>query len=302
MATTNNLGRVQGISLWIADGEVTTTGTITLTNSTMHPLINDNVVDTNGNVFKITAVSGTNPYTITTSGTPIYQLKGGSEEWDDVIIIGTLAPQQVVSEVIATKLQTFLNLLTSGNQLYVETYININHASYSSVPSSDLFTNTLYSEGNGTGNYNNATIEWAFSTNYTSRATYSPKNKYFTFAKAEYTNLKFMMLRYKNYGAPSNANTLKFNIEELNALLLQDSNNEYQFNNEEFKNNLIKTPHLVFLTINEHDFRGFFIDNGIYKHIDNEYNYNEETKENELVKTYTCLIDINKNLITYKEE
>lgn len=74
MATTNNLGRVQGISLWVADGVVTTTGTITLTNSTMHPLINDNVVDTNGNVFKITAVSGTNPYTITTSGTPIYRI------------------------------------------------------------------------------------------------------------------------------------------------------------------------------------------------------------------------------------
>lgn len=74
MATTNNLGRVQGISLWVADGVVTTTGTITLTNSTIHPLINDNVVDTNGNVFKITAVSGTNPYTITTSGTPIYRI------------------------------------------------------------------------------------------------------------------------------------------------------------------------------------------------------------------------------------
>ena len=74
MATTNNLGRVQGISLWVADGVVTTTGTITLTNSTMHPLINDNVVDTNGNVFKITAVSGTNQYTITTSGTPIYRI------------------------------------------------------------------------------------------------------------------------------------------------------------------------------------------------------------------------------------
>lgn len=74
MATTNNLGRVQGISLWVADGVVTTTGTITLTNSTMHPLINDNVVDTNGNVFKITAVSGTNPYVVTTSGTPIYRI------------------------------------------------------------------------------------------------------------------------------------------------------------------------------------------------------------------------------------
>lgn len=74
MATTNNLGRVQGISLWVADGVVTTTGTITLTNSTMHPLINDNVIDTNGNVYKITAVSGTNPYTITTSGTPIYRI------------------------------------------------------------------------------------------------------------------------------------------------------------------------------------------------------------------------------------
>lgn len=74
MADTYNLGRVQGISLWVADGVVNTTGTITLTNSTMQPLINDNIVDTNGNVFKITAISGTNPYTITTSGTPIYRI------------------------------------------------------------------------------------------------------------------------------------------------------------------------------------------------------------------------------------
>lgn len=84
MADVYNLGRVQGISLWVADGEVTTTGTITLTESSMHPLINDNVVDTNGNVFKIIAVSGTNPYTITTSGTPIYQIKGQPDTFNNL--------------------------------------------------------------------------------------------------------------------------------------------------------------------------------------------------------------------------
>lgn len=301
MATTNNLGRVQGISLWVADGVVTTTGTITLTNSTMHPLINDNVIDTNGNVFKITAVSGTNPYTITTSGTPIYQIKGGDGEWDDEIFVGPLEPQQVVSDDIASRLQTFLNLITNGNQLYIETCINVNHTRYSSVSSNDIFTNTLYIEGNGSGNFNNATIEWSFYTNTTSNCTYSPANKYFRFANEEYTHLKFMLLRYKNYGQPSATSALKFNLEDLNALLIQDSDGGYQFNNDDFKNNLVKEPNLIFLTINGHEFRGFFLEDNLYKHIDNEYQLNEETNEQELVKTYTCTIDLTNNLITYNE-
>lgn len=134
MATTNNLGRVQGISLWVADGVVTTTGTITLTNSTMHPLINDNVVDSNGNVFKIIAVSGTNPYTITTSGTPIYRItSNGMYTLDKIfnVVVTAKNYEITLSDEVANYLkQISNNIINNGDVYKIVIYLQSNVPPY----------------------------------------------------------------------------------------------------------------------------------------------------------------------------
>ena len=312
MPTDVNLGRVQGMGWWFADATFTTSGTITLqAGFTIEPYVGDYVVDTtNGNVYAIATISGTNPFSFTTNGTVIYTIKSASDdEWDDEIIIGRIDKEQVVSEDIATKLQNFLNIIKDETKcVYAETYAKgftsggsrygycLYTTNLGSIEDTNSFNNinTIAWRGMAEGTYNDVTIR------------YNTENKTFTLTPNYTTSdatyyLYSLCLRYKVINVPVSQNIL-YNMSDLNALAIQDTDNEYQFNNEEFKTNLIKTPHLVFLTINDHEFRGFFIDNGVYKHVDNVYNYNEETKENELIKTYTCLIDINQNLITYKEE
>lgn len=299
MPTDVNLGRVQGMGWWFADATFTTSGTITLqAGFTIEPYIGDYVVDTtNGNVYAIATISGTNPFSFTTNGTVIYTIKSASDnEWDDVIEIGPLNPQQVVSDEIVQKLQTFINILKSNTSSYlvIETSARGYNARYSSVRASYVdFTGGIFYS------YTSDHLFWG-DVNDT-HITYDPSNKFFSGNDSEHFTLYGAYIKYKVVTLTAQQN-YSYNLQDINAVATQETDNTYNFDNENFKTELQQKPHLVFLTINEHEFKGFFIDNGVYKHVDNVYNYNEETKENELIKTYTCLIDINQNLITYKEE
>ena len=301
MPTDVNLGRVQGMGWWFADATFTTSGTITLqAGFTIEPYVGDYVVDTtNGNVYAIATISGTNPFSFTTNGTVIYTIKSASDdEWDDVIEIGLLNPQQVVSDEIAQKLQTFISILKSNtsNYIIIETSARGYQSRYSSIRERYMaFTSgILYT-------WPDEFLFWCNASTNEDSITYDPSNKYFTGLDSEHFTLYGAYIKYKVVTVTAQQN-YSYNLQDISAVATQDADNTYNFDNENFKTELQQTPHLVFLTINEHEFKGFFIDNGVYKHVDNVYNYNEETKENELIKTYTCLIDINQNLITYKEE
>ena len=299
MPTDVNLGRVQGMGWWFADATFTTSGTITLqAGFTIEPYVGDYVVDTtNGNVYAIATISGSNPFNFTTNGTIIYTIKSASdEEWDDVIVIPTLEPRQVVSEEISAKLENFKTILKNKQNGYiiVETSARGYNAGGGGTSETYDYCNNLYVEMLTSTNQQRLT--WGSENG--SFAIYSFSNKYFT---NERFTLYGAYIKYKVVTVTAQQN-YSYNLQDISAVATQEADNTYNFNNENFKKELQQTPHLVFLTINEHEFKGFFIDNGVYKHVDNVYNYNEETKENELIKTYTCLIDINQNLITYKEE
>ena len=218
-------------------------------------------------------------------------------EWDDVIEIGTLAPGQIVSEEIASKLATLINLFRTSKSGYfiIDTFAYGYSSRYSSVRARYGASSSLFFTS-----YTNNRIIWGSYDQTTPTIKYDPSTKMFEFTDTEHFILYGAYIKYKYVDVVTQQNS-SYSLQDINAISLLEEDNTYNFDSEEFKNKIANEPSKVFLTINEHEFRGFFLEDNLYKHIDNVYQLNEEINEQELVKTYTCTIDLTNNLITYNE-
>lgn len=290
MAQDYNLGRVQGKGLWIADATFTTSGTITLASGfTIQPLVEDYVIDKEtNNVYAIATISGTNPFNFTTNGTPIFTLGGGSL-FKKRFSFGKYERNEVVDETLVNNFTEFFNDVLNINNIAI-----INSAVNYKINSSDIYFKVYESPYIQP----NKIISW-YNESGGDSIFFALSNKTFTMQGTE-----AVWGGYVEYSIFPVSSTLKIKYDEnsINLVSLQGEENTYQFNNEEFKNNLIKEPNNVFLTINNYEYKGFFKEDNVYKHIDNEYKVDEETKEEKLIKTYTCIINLDTNTISYTEE
>lgn len=290
MAQDYNLGRVQGKGLWIADSTFTTSGTITLGSGfTIQPLIEDYVIDKEtNNVYAIATISGSNPFNFTTNGIPIFTLGGGSI-FQKSFYFKNYTRNVVVDTKTQENFTEFFNYALNNDYIVILNS-QINFKDSNTVSYFRLYSNPYIQ--------NSRIITW-YSYDGSDSVFYSDSNKYFTMQGTEIVHGGYVQYSVID---KTSLNSFLYNETSLDLVSLQSKDNTYQFNNNEFKNNLIKEPYLVFLTINNHEYKGFFKKDNLYKHIDYDYKLNEETQEEEIIKTYTCIINLDTNTISYTEE
>lgn len=304
----DTLGRVQGMGWWFADATFTTSGTITLqAGFTIEPYVGDYVVDTtNGNVYAIATISGSNPFSFTTNGTVIYKISAGESGQGNYRYVKHVSYNKVIAKVnpVPQDLVAILDDIRTNNYYIVGTYgagNTQNNTAFMSHP-------YVFRGGSDSGGYG-FMISGLLIVTDPIGSTYTPTLDccggfawrsdigwvYWGFYNND--RLTFDLDLYEK------VNTMSYNqytAESLGLIRLENSNDEYQIPQEkwdDFINNIINDKENTNIILENVSFAYFETENNlIYNSV------SERPNEDNSITTYTCSIDTTNHLIKITSE